>query len=244
VPTIGDVLLDAGVSWKYYGDQWNNYVPDPYQLNYGGIGPTTDEYCTICNPFQYEKRIMANAAIRTAHIQDTANLYADIQNDTLPAVSIVKPSGLVDGHPSSSKLDLFEGFAKKIVDAVQAKPELWKDTAIFITEDEGGGFYDSGYVQPLDYFGDGTRIIFLVVSPYVKPGHIDHSYADHVSILKFIERNWGLPTVTRRSRDNFPNPVTAQGNPYVPLNSPAIDDLFPLFDFSQQPNGFHASGDY
>jgi phospholipase C len=232
VPTIGDTLLDNNVSWKYYGDQWNNYIPDPYQLNFSGIGSKTDEYCTICNPFQYETRIMADEKVRTAHIQDTTNLYEDIKNGTLPAVSIVKPSGLVDGHPSSSKLDLFEGFTKKIVDAVQANPELWKDTAIFITEDEGGGFYDSGYVQPLDFFGDGTRIIFLVVSPYVKAGHIGHEYADHVSILKFIERNWGLPTVTRRSRDNFPNPVTAPGNPYAPVNSPAIDDLFPLFDFS------------
>jgi phospholipase C len=240
VPTIGDTLLDNNVSWKYYGDQWNNYIPDPYQLNEGGIGAKTDEYCTICNPFQYETRIMANAKIRDAHIQDTTNLYEDIKNGTLPAVSIVKPSGLVDGHPSSSKLDLFEGFSKKIVDAVQANPELWKDTAIFITEDEGGGFYDSGYVQPLDFFGDGTRIIFLVVSPYVKSGHISHEYADHVSILKFIERNWGLPTVSRRSRDNFPNPVTAPGNPYAPVNSPAIDDLFPLFDFSG--HGGWASG--
>ena len=66
---------------------------------------------------------MANAAIRTAHIQDTTNLYADIANGTLPAVSFVKPSGLVDGHPTSSKLDLFEGFSKKIVDAVKANPD-------------------------------------------------------------------------------------------------------------------------
>lgn len=231
VRSIGDVMLKAKVSWKYYGDQWNNYVPDPYQLNYGAIGKDTDEYCNICNPFQYDTSIMANADIRNAHIQDTANLYEDIKNGTLPAVSFVKPSGLVDGHPSSSKLDLFEGFTKKIVDEVKKNPKLWKDTAIFITEDEGGGYYDSGYVQPLDYFGDGTRIIFLVVSAYVKPGHISHDYADHVSILKFIERNWGLETVTRRSRDNFPNPVTARGNPYAPVNSPAIDDLFSMFDF-------------
>jgi phospholipase C len=231
VPSIGDRLIASEVSWKYYGDQWNNYVKDKYQLNYGAIGKDTDEYCNICNPFQYDTSIMADATVRNAHIQDTANLYEDIKNGTLPAVSIVKPSGLVDGHPSSSKLDLFEGFTKKIVDEVKKNPKLWKDTAIFITEDEGGGYYDSGYVQPLDYFGDGTRIIFLVVSPYTKPGHISHDYTDHVSILKFIERNWGLETVTRRSRDNFPNPVTASGNPYVPVNSPAIGDLFDLFDF-------------
>ena len=231
-PSIGDSLLKADISWKYYGDQWNNYVPDPYQLNYGAIGAKSDEYCNICNPFQYDTSIMSNAAIRTAHIQDTANLYSDIANGTLPAVSFVKPSGLVDGHPSSSKLDLFESFVEKIVNAVRANEALWQDTAIFITFDEGGGYYDSGYVQPVDYFGDGTRIPLLVVSPYARPGHISHEYADHVSIVKFIEANWGLETISPRSRDNFPNPIAAPSNPYVPVNSPALDDLFSLFDFS------------
>jgi phospholipase C len=237
VRSIGDVMNDYNISWKYYGDQWNNYVGDPYQLNYGAIGANSDEYCNICNPFQYDTSIMANAAVRTAHIQDTANLYSDIQNGTLPAVSFVKPSGLVDGHPSSSKLDLFEGFTKKIVDAVQANPSLFQTTAIFITFDEGGGYYDSGYVQPLDYFGDGTRIPLIVVSSYTIPGHISHNYSDHVSILKFIERNWALPSITDRSRDNFPNPIT-DISPYVPINSPAISDLFDLFDFNRGDGGF------
>jgi phospholipase C len=230
-PSIGDDLIKNNVSWKYYGDQWNNYVPDPYQLNFAAIGKDTDEYCNICNPFQYDTSIMANASVRTAHIQDTANLYSDIKAGTLPAVSIVKPSGLVDGHPSSSKLDLFEGFTKKIVDEVKKNPALWKDTAIFITEDEGGGYYDSGYVQPLDFFGDGTRIPLIVVSPYATGGHINHNYADHVSILKFIEANWKVGPVTSRSRDNFPNPTATADNPYVPTNSPAIDDLMGLFKF-------------
>jgi phospholipase C len=247
-PSIGDELIANNVSWKYYGDQWNNYagnaqlgIPeDKYQINYGAVGSVNplgavithaDEYCNICNPFQYDTSIMANPAVRNAHIQDTANLYSDIQNGTLPAVSFVKPSGFVDGHPSSSKLDLFEGFVQKIVNAVQANPSLWKDTAIFITFDEGGGYYDSGYVQPLDFFGDGTRIPLMVVSPYSQGGHITHNYSDHVSILKFIERNWNLPPVTNRSRDNFPNPIAEWGNPYVPLNGPAISDLFELFDF-------------
>jgi phospholipase C len=230
VRSIGDELNDYNISWTYFGDQWNNYVPDPYQLNYGAIGTATDEYCNICNPFQYDTSTMTDAVQRATHIQDTENLYTDIANGTLPAVSIVKPSGLVDGHPSSSKLDLFEGFAQKIVDAVEDNPTLWQDTAIFITFDEGGGYYDSGYVQPLDYFGDGTRIPLMAVSAYNKPGHISHAYSDHVSILKFIERNWSLPALTMRSRDNFPNPVTG-ASPYVPTNSPAISDLFDLFDF-------------
>jgi phospholipase C len=226
--TIGDELLEHDISWAYYGDQWNRYVADP-----NGTDPT-DIYCNICNPFQYATSIMANDAIRTTHIKDTIDLYANIQSGRLPAFSIVKPSGLVDGHPASSKLDLFEGFSKKIVDMIQAQPDLWRDTAIIITFDEGGGYYDSGYVQPLDFFGDGTRIPAIVVSPHATGGYISHKYADHVSILKFVERNWNLPPVTKRSRDNLPNPVATPINPWVPLNGPSIDDLWDLFDFGHR----------
>jgi phospholipase C len=174
---------------------------------------------------------MTNPAVRTAHLQDTADLYNDIQNGTLPAVSFAKPSALLDGHPASSKLDLFEGFVKKIVDGVKANPTLWADTAIFVTFDEGGGYYDAGYVQPIDYFGDGSRIPLIVVSRFTDAGHISHQYADHVSILKFIEKNWSLLPLTARSRDNLPNPKTTTVNPYVPTNSPAIGDLMDMFDF-------------
>jgi phospholipase C len=236
-PSIGDDMNAHGVSWKYYGDQWNNYVPDPYQINYGTAGPSADEYCNICNPFQYDTSIMSHPDQVAAHIQDSVNLYSDIAHGTLPAVSIVKPSGYTDGHPSSSKLDLFEGFVQKIVTQVEASPYA-NDTAIFITFDEGGGYYDSGYVQPLDYFGDGTRIPLIAVSPWVKPGYISHDYTDHVSILKFIERNWHLPPVSYRSRDNMPDPRTTRDDPYVPVNSPAIGDLFDLFDFSHGRHGW------
>jgi phospholipase C len=227
VRNIGDELLEKNISFKYYGDQWNIYKNDPYMTTLG------DEYCNICNFFQYSTSIMTNPALVAAHIQDTTDLYSDIQNNTLPAVSFVKPSGLVDGHPASSKLDLFEGFTKKIVDMVQANPTLWADTAILVTFDEGGGYYDSGYVQPVDFFGDGSRIPMLVISPYTKPGHISHQYNDHVSILKFIEYNWKLKPLTDRSRDNLPNPKQKDSNPYIPTNSPAIGDLTDLFDFKQ-----------
>jgi phospholipase C len=228
VPTIGDQLLTEKVSFAYFGDQFDLYLTDPNQVN------PADNYCNICNFFQYNTSIMTNSAIRQAHLKDTADLYSAISQGELPAVSFVKPSGFVDGHPASSKLDLFEGFVKKIADLVQSQPSLWKDTAILVTFDEGGGYYDSGYVQPVDYFGDGTRIPLLVISSQATGGRVSHEYTDHVSILKFIERNWNLHAISSRSRDNLPNPTQNGANPYVPTNAPAIGDLFDLFNFAHQ----------
>jgi phospholipase C len=223
---VGDALNDKKISWAYYGDQWNLYVNDKYQMN------PADAYCNICNWAQFSTSIMTNPAQRAAHLKDTTDLYAALQSGNLPAVSYVKPSGLVDGHPASSKLNLYEGFVKKIVDLAKANPELRNDTAIFVTFDEGGGYWDSGYVQPVDFFGDGTRIPMIVVSKYSQGGHVSHSYTDHASIIKFIEANWGLAPLTNRSRDNLPNPLT-DGNPYIPVNAPAIGDMMDMFNFDR-----------
>ena len=122
---------------------------------------------------------------------------------------------------------------------MQANRSIWDSTAIFITVDEGGGYYDSGKIQILDFFGDGTRIPFLAVSPYAKKGFVDHTYYDHVSVLKFIERNWGLPKISSRSRDNLPNPV---GNGYIPDNAPAIGDLMNLFYFENDNGNGNGNG--
>jgi len=232
VRNIGDALLKKKVSFAYFGDQFNPYLANP-DNNY--VTPD-NTYCNICNFFQYSTSIMTNEKVRAAALQDTIDLYADLMscNSTscnLPAVSFVKPSGYLDGHPASSKVNLLEGFIKKIVEMTQANPTLSADTAIFITMDEGGGYYDSGYVQPLDYFGDGTRIPMIVVSPYSTGGHISHTYTDHVSVLKFIEANWNVPPITKRSRDNLPNPIQTGADPYKPTNGPAIGDLMDLFNF-------------
>jgi phospholipase C len=232
VRTIGDALNDKGISWAYYGGAYTaavNLQHDPTSTNPAvQVGAA---YCNICNFESYSNSIMGDPAQRAAHIKDAIDFFAAVDNGTLPAVSFVKPDGLLDGHPASSKFDLFEGMAKKIVDHLTANKELFESTALIITFDEGGGYYDSGYIQPLDFFGDGPRIPLLVVSPFTRGGHISHTYTDHVSILKFIERNWDLKPLTHRSRDNFPNPRVDEENPYVPLNSPAIGDLFDLFDF-------------
>jgi len=73
--------------------------------------------------------------------------------------------------------------------------------------------------------------MLLTVSPYAKKGYVDHTYGDRASLLKFIEKNWGLEPLSSTSRDNLPNPLSNGALPYVPTNSPAIGDLTTMFDF-------------
>lgn len=221
IPTIGDSLAQKNISWKYYGEGFND-AAQPL--------PTSELYCAICNGFQYSKSIMTSAL--KSNLVDLPAFFTDIQAGKLPAVSFVKPDVLLDSHPGTSTPPLFEAFVKNIVNSVQANPALWGSVAILVTFDESGGYYDSGYIQPIDFFGDGPRTVMIAVSPYSKTGFVDHTYGDHASILKFIERNWKLSPLSYRSRDNLPNPITLQTNPYVPVNAPAIGDLMQMFTFS------------
>jgi phospholipase C len=219
--SIGDLLSAKNIPWKYYGGSYN----------VSGTGAPLDGlYCNICNPFEYE---LSYPAMRADHMRDVTDLFADLKNGTLPAVSYVKPDGAMDGHPASSKFDLFEAFVQNILSLAQSNPEQWNETAIFVTVDEGGGYYDSGFIQPVDFFGTGPRIPMIAVSPYSRGGHIKHTYSEHSSFVKFVERNWKLGRLSERSRDNLPNPQASDENPYVPSNMPAIGDLFDMFDFGR-----------
>jgi len=219
LPTIADSLSANGISWKYYIGGEND-----------GVHPT-DSWCSICDPFQFSKSIMTTSLRH--NIVDIPQFYADLAAGKLPAVSFIRPYKGYAGHPANSTLSNYEDFVSNVANAVINNHDVFGSTAILITADEGGGYYDSGYIQPLDFFGDGTRIPLMVISPYVKAGAIDHTYYDHGSILKFIEANWGLPPLSGRSRDNLQNPVPS-ANPYIPANSPAIGDLMNLFDFKHK----------
>jgi phospholipase C len=250
VRTIGDALNEKNITWAYFGGAYNDAVvlsneavaanPSNPNLTAAALADPAHAlgvaYCQICNPFQYATSIMGNASQRAAHIKDTSDLITDIKNNTVPAVSVGKPDGLLDGHPQSSKIDLFESYVQNILDALEANPKLKAETVVFITWDEAGGYWDSGFIQPIDYFGDGPRIPLLILSPYSTGGNVTHNYADHVSLLKFIERNWHLDPLTDRSRDNLPNPTAKKDDPYVPTNSPALDDLFEAFNFEKAVN--------
>jgi phospholipase C len=225
--SIGDVLSANNIPWKYYGGGFNAD---------GTTSPFNGSYCNICNPFEYQ---VSYPSMVADHMRDVTDLFTDLQNGTLPAVSYVKPDGTMDGHPASSKWSLFEAFLDNIVKLAQSNPQQWAQTAIFVTVDEGGSFYDSGFIQPVDFFGTGPRVPMLAVSPFSRGGHISHVYNEHSSFVKFIERNWRLKgTLSDRSRDNLPNPRQDEDD-YVPRNMPAIGDLFDLFNFDRDDDDSH-----
>lgn len=215
---IGTALAAKNVSWKWYS---------------GGrtaTGIDKNLYCSICDALTHSTAVMKSAL--RANLQDLSAFFRDLGDEkTLPAVSFVIPPNPESGHPAYSTVFAFESFVRDLVRRVRANPAIWAKTAILVTTDEGGGYYDSGYIQTLDFFGDGTRVPLFAISPFARTGHVDHTYYDHASILKFIERNWHLPPLSERSRDNLPNPVMSESEPYVPSNRPAIGDLMNLFKF-------------
>jgi acid phosphatase len=220
VPTIAEALAAKGVSWRWYSGG----------RTAGGVD--RKQYCEICDALVHSAAVMTGPLKQ--NLRPLAELDGDLAAGRLPAVAFIVPPNGESGHPAYSTVARYERFVRGLVAKIEARPAIWAHTAILITTDEGGGYYDSGYIQILDFFGDGPRIAMIAVSPFAKPGHVEHTYYDHVSILKFIERNWHLPPLSPRSRDNLPNPVMSKADPYMPENRPAIGDLMELFQFPDE----------
>lgn len=273
-PTIGELLHANNVSWKWYtagrddADATNDaFYPIVYAQTFAAVkaalpAGTPDAviksiatpkaiaamkpilYNSLGDPLNASSNVSGTALHNNLKGLDT--FFGDVKTGSLPEVSFVIPKNLDSGHPGYSAPAKYEAFLADLVAKVQANPELYASTAIIITTDEGGGYFDSGYIQSVDFFGDGTRIPFIVVSPYAKKGFVDHTYYDHTSVLKFIERNWSLATLSDRSRDNLPNPKQERdhddhkgwdADTYIPRNAPAVGDLMNLFTFSKA--GYH-----
>jgi phospholipase C len=232
VPTIAQALTRKGVTWKWYtgGRDSADLTTDAAVIHLPIALARTEQYNNIGDPLVGSADVMANAALK-ARLAGLTTFFDDVANHSLPAVSFVVPKNFDSGHPGYSAPASYEAFLRTILAKVQADPALWAHTAILVTTDEGGGHFDTGYIQTLDFFGDGPRIPMLVVSPYARRGAVVHAYYDHASVLKFIERNWRLPPLSTRSRDTLPNPVTLAGNPYQPINTPAVGDLMSMFNF-------------
>jgi acid phosphatase len=231
VPTIAEALAAKGVAWKWYtGGRDAADLTAEMALGFTPAEAQAAQYNVIGDPLVASSNVMGTPSLKS-NLTDLTTFMNDIKNSTLPAVSFVVPKNLDSGHPGYSAPATYEAFLKTVLTSVQANQTLWAHTAILITTDEGGGHFDTGPIQNLDFFGDGPRIPMLVVSPFARAGMVDHTYYDHGSVLKFIERNWRLQALSARSRDRLPNPVSTSANPYVPANTTSIGDLMSMFNF-------------
>jgi phospholipase C len=232
VPTIAAALSKAGVTWSWYtgGRDPADVQTEMRTLHLSLDAARRLQYNDIGDPLVASTAVMTDPKLKS-HLLGLTSFQREVAHDQLPAVSFLVPKNLDSGHPGYSVVASYEDFVHSVIAQVQAHPKLWSHTAILVTTDEGGGHFDTGYIQTMDFFGDGPRIPMLVVSPYAKPGYVDHVYNDHASISKFIEYNWDLPRLSDRSRDNLPNPTSGADDPYKPTNGPAVGDLLSMFKF-------------
>ncbi len=188
--TIFDRLQASGVSWKFYVQ---NYEP---KLTYR----TLDQFAgnrasqVIWVPLLKFPRFIDDPAL-SSHIVNLDEYYTDLQNGTLPAVSYIVPSGASE-HPPSS-LIAGQRFVQSLITALM-QSKAWNSSALLLSYDDWGGWYDHVKPPVVDAYGDGFRVPALLVSPYAKQGYIDSTTLDFTSILKFIEDNWSVAPLTER----------------------------------------------
>jgi phospholipase C len=194
VHTIFDRLQAAGVSWKFYVQ---NYDPTITYRNKDVSGNRASQI--IWCPLLYFDRYIDDPVL-SSHIVDLSEYFSDLQNGTLPEVAYIAPSGASE-HPPGS-LVMGQRFVKNLVQELM-RSSVWDSSAFLLTYDDWGGWYDHVTPPQIDDFGYGLRVPTLLISPYARRGYIDHTELDYTSILKFIEENWGLqPLATRDANAN------------------------------------------
>ena len=199
--TMGDQLDSAGITWKMYAPSAG--VDDAgFQGSAGYIWTVYDAI-----------RHLRDSPLWAAHVVDVSQFVLDAQNGTLPAVSWISTPTPVSEHTPAGVCD-GENWTVSLLQALAGGPN-WKDSAMFITWDDFGGFYDHVAPQQVDTFGLGFRVPLLVVSPYAKQGYLDHTRGEFSSVLKFMETDFTLPTLTDRDKNTT--------------------DLTEVFDFTQAP---------
>jgi len=197
--TIGDRLTQAGVSWNWYSGGWTNAVA-------GSADPLFQYHHQPFNYYANYALVNGVAGPGRSHLQDETAFVTAAQNGTLPAVSFVKPIGADNEHPGYTDVLRGEQHLKSLINAVRSGRN-WSDTAIVITYDEHGGFWD--HVAPptgdehADQWGPGLRVPTIVISPLAKRHFVDHTLYDTTSILATIEHRWNVaPVGTRDANAN------------------------------------------
>ena len=189
VPTIFDSLQKAGVSWKFYVQ---NYDPNITYRDLGTIGNRASQVIWV--PLLNFDRFLDDPEL-SSHIVDLNQYYVDLRQGTLPAVAYIAPSGASE-HPPGSLIS-GQRFVKSLIQELM-RSSAWSSSAFLLSYDDWGGWYDHVAPPQVDQYGYGLRVPALLISPYAKQGYIDSTTLDFTSILKFIEENWGLEPLAER----------------------------------------------
>jgi len=195
--TIGDTLSAKGIAWAWYAGGWNAALQDGMQAP--GVKRTavynrdkgSIAFQPHHQPFNYYARFAPGTADRERHLKDYTDLVAAIEKGELPQVAFYKPQGSLNQHPGYTDVLSGDRHMAELITKIKASP-LWWSTVIVVTYDENGGFWDHVPPPKGDRWGPGTRIPTIIVSPFAKRRHVDHSPYDTTSIIKLITRRFGL----------------------------------------------------
>ena len=187
--TLADELQSAGISWKYYAPP---------------KGVNGYSYSTLNSFTQFR-----DTSLWTTNVVDYDTFASDVASGNLPAVSWLSPGRIQSEHPPQDFCP-GEDWTVEQINAIMQNSTLWDSTAIFITWDDFGGFYDHVVPPARDQFPLGPRVPLLIISPYVKSGYISHTQYEFASVLRFIEERFGLAPLG--DRDKTANDTTDSFN--------------------------------
>jgi phospholipase C len=219
-------LHRAGVEWRYYvGDGTKVVCANPAQVVCPSL-PAPDATPDAWNPLPYFDTVRNNDQL--GNIQTVNNFIDAARDGTLPEVSWIVPSRELS-EQSHASVKAGMNYVTRLVNTAMLGPE-WNSTAIFLTWDDWGGFYDHVVPPRVDQNGFGLRVPALVISPWAKPGYIDHQTLSFDAYTKFIEDTFLGGARLDPATDGRPDP-----RPFVRDGSPEVGDLMKVFDFKQVP---------
>jgi phospholipase C len=222
------LLHKDNVSWGYYLSN--------------GSEPDCEDDAEICTPQTQKRQSPTVPGIwnplpnfdtvkqdgQQGNIQEVSNFINAAKNGTLPAVSWVVPNGKISEHPPAL-VSVGQSYVTSLVNDIMQGPE-WSSTAIFLTWDDWGGFYDHVTPPTVDQNGYGLRVPGIVISPYAKAGYIDHQTLSFDAYAKFIEDDFMGGQRLDPKTDGRPDP-----RPDVRENASILGNLVNDFDFNQNP---------
>jgi phospholipase C len=188
VAVLPDRLDEAGISWKEYRGE-NEWV----------------------QPLRMVRHVRFSDMWN--NVVGSEDFVRDVHAGNLPSVSWLTPPFPLSDHPPQS-VCRGENWTVAMINAVMESPE-WDSTAIVLTWDDFGGFYDHVPPPHVDMYGLGPRVPAIIISPWARPGYVDHTPYEFASVLRFIETVFDVPPLTSRDAN--------------------ASDMLGAFDFSQQP---------